>query len=72
MTLSLLYIDMYCTVCMCRIHVQLILLLMTGEEFFDQFMVIGSLVVGVCIIVAVIVVAMCYCVCCKNGKLLSF
>ncbi|XP_065910565.1 uncharacterized protein [Dysidea avara] len=39
----------------------------TCEEFFDQFVVIGSLVVGVCIIVAVIVVAMCYCVCCKNG-----
>ena len=48
------------------------LLLLTGEQFFDQFMVIGSVVFGVCIIVAVVVVAVCYCVCCKNGKLYHF
>jgi len=51
-------------------HILSILLFMTGDEFYDQFMVIGALVLGVCIIVAVIVVAVCYCFCCKNGKVL--
>jgi len=44
--------------------------LMVGAlDYCDQCMVIGSLVAGVCIIVAVFVVAVCYCVCCKNGEL---
>ena len=47
----------------------IILSLMTGDGFYDQFIVIGALVIGVCIIAVVIVLSVCYCVCCKNGKL---
>ena len=47
-------------------------MLMVGDVYYDQFVVIGSLVAGVCIIVAVVVVAVCYCVCCKNGELLNY